>query len=196
MTQRRLSKMLLPSSKVFTDPEVRKWIDNLLMALDERTIALDRANRSVQTDIATNAADIDTNADDIDTLEASAGTIGLFSNVEHHTSDDTLLASESGSCHTNIGSSSDVTLTLPDNAAKGTFFFFFFGNTSEGADELFIYPSGNNGIYWSGFVNTPGPDGYWIKSSQRGFAIGLVADADGDWVPLSVNGAWGNQSDV
>ncbi len=131
-----------------------------------------------------------------DVGDVGGGTIGLFSNVEHHTSDDTLLASESGSCHTNIGSSSDVALTLPDNAAKGTFFFFFFGNTSEGADELFIYPSGNNGIYWSGFVNTPGPDGYWIKSSQRGFSIGLVADADGDWVPLSVNGAWSNQSDV
>ncbi len=66
MSQRRLSKMLLPSSKVFTDPEVRKWIDNLLMALDERTTKIDRANRSIQTDVATNA-------DDIDTLEAAGG---------------------------------------------------------------------------------------------------------------------------
>ena len=52
------------------------------------------------------------------------GAGGLRKIIESHTSDDTLVKSESGSIHTNLGAVSTVTLTLPESVESGTVFNF------------------------------------------------------------------------
>jgi hypothetical protein len=106
---------------------------------------------------------------------------GVKRTVEAHTSDDTLTAAESGSVHTNLGATGTVTLTLPASASVGTVFTF----AVQAAQELRIDPS-------TGTIrDDSGQTADKYKSADAvGECLSLVADSNGDWVTITKNGTW------
>ena len=109
----------------------------------------------------------------------SAG--GIQKTIEAHTSDDTLTEAESGSVHTNLGATATVTLTLPASAAVGTVFSF----SVQAAQELRIDPG------TASIRDDSGQTADKYKSASAiGACLGLVADANGDWVTTAKNGTW------
>ena len=109
------------------------------------------------------------------------GAGGLKKIIEAHTGDDTLVESESGSIHTNLGAVSTVTLTLPESAEAGTVFFF----AVQVAQELRIDPGS------AAIRDTSGQTAGKYKSANAiGECITLVADENGDWVTITKNGSW------
>ncbi len=109
----------------------------------------------------------------------SAG--GLRRTVEAHTEDDTLLVSESGSVHTNLGATGTVTLTLPASAPQGTEFTF----AVQAAYELRVAP----GV--AAIRDDSGATAGKYKAADAiGASLTLVADANGDWATVAKNGTW------
>lgn len=98
--------------------------------------------------------------------------------IEAHTSDDTLTEAESGSVHTNLGATGTVTLTLPDSAAAGTYFTFA-SQVPNNDQELRVDP-GSATIRMEGVGA-----GKYIYHDEMGVCITLVADENGDWVPIT-----------
>lgn len=107
--------------------------------------------------------------------------------VTHHTADATLVVSQSGSIHTNLGAEGTVTLTLPQNADKGVYFTF----AVMAAQELRIDPGDAGAIYHSGEKLT---DSYYIGADDEGEHVTLVCDGNHDWFPVSIEGTWTAQS--
>ena len=109
------------------------------------------------------------------------GAGGLRKIIEAHTSDDTLIESESGSIHTNLGAVSNVTLTLPESAEAGTVFNF----AVQAAYELRIDPGSATIRDDSGQTS-----GKYKSADSIGESITLASDENGDWVTISKNGSW------
>jgi len=109
------------------------------------------------------------------------GSGGLKKTIEAHTSDDTLTAAESGSVHTNLGATGNVTLTLPASAAEGTTFTF----AVQAAQELRVDPGSAT------IRDDSGQTADKYKAADTiGECLTLVADANGDWVTTAKNGTW------
>jgi len=103
--------------------------------------------------------------------------------IEHHTADDTLAITETGSIHTNLGEDGTVTLTLPQTGATGCIFWF----AVMYAAELRIDPGAAGAIYINGAKQT---DNMYISADDEGESIMLVGDGNGDWVSLFATGTW------
>ncbi len=106
---------------------------------------------------------------------------GLRRTVEAHSEDDTLLAPESGSVHTNLGVTGTVTLTLPAGAAEGTEFTF----AVQAPYELRVAPG-------AAAIRDDSGDtaGKYKAADAVGTSLTLVADSNGDWATVAKNGAW------
>ena len=110
---------------------------------------------------------------------------GIKKTIEAHSSNDTLTEAESGSVHTNLGSTGTVTLTLPASASVGTVFTF----AVQTVQELRIDPG--TATIRDGSGQTA--DKY--KSADAiGECITLVADSNSDWVTIGKNGTWTEES--
>jgi len=109
------------------------------------------------------------------------GAGGVKKTIEAHTSDDTLMAAESGSVHTNLGATGTVTLTLPASAPEGTVFSF----AVQSAQQLRVDP---------GAATIRDDSGQTADKYKWADAIGecltVVADSNGDWVTIAKNGTW------
>jgi hypothetical protein len=106
--------------------------------------------------------------------------------VEDHTANDTLLAAESGSIHTNAGASGAITLTLPSGAPAGTIFTFVVA-----AVQNLAIKAGNNDKIILGNDSDALADGEALTltpgdANDVGMCITLVALSSGDWLPISV----------
>ena len=123
---------------------------------------------------------------------ASTGTVNAHANfhssykrvLENHSSNDTLTTSESGSIHTNQGSSGTITLTLPDCTGLPGFYFEFAVGSS---NEFRIDPGAAGAIYINGSKAT---DNYYIHSNTINHSVMLVADGSGDWIAFHDGGNW------
>jgi len=110
--------------------------------------------------------------------------------VEHHTAADTLLQSESGSLHTNLGASGTVPLSLPPGPnsseviPKGICFEFI---TMTTAEILRIDPGPAGAIYINGAKQT---DDKYIQAIGFNDSVKLVSDGNGDWLALFTQGSW------
>ncbi len=110
---------------------------------------------------------------------------GIRRSIEAHTTHDTLVASESGSVHTNRGAAGVVTLTLPSGAAAGTEFTF----AVQAAQELRIEPG--TAAIRAGSGQTAGK---YKSASVIGACLTLAADANGDWAAVAEAGTWVEES--
>jgi hypothetical protein len=113
--------------------------------------------------------------------------IGTPTIIEHHTDSDTLLKEESNSCHTNLGATGAIVLTLPQDAFTGCSFSFVVMT----AQELRIDPGAAGGIYIGGSKRT---DNKYITANDEAESVELVADGNGDWIALFAVGTWGVES--
>jgi len=113
------------------------------------------------------------------------GSGGEKKTIEAHSSDDTLSAAESGSIHTNLGSTGTVTLTLPAAAPAGAVFIF----AVQAAQELRIDPGA------AALRDDSGQTADKYKSANAvGASLSVAADANGDWVTIAKNGTWTEQA--
>jgi len=109
------------------------------------------------------------------------GSGGISRAIEAHTTDDTLTCAESGSVHTNSGSTGMVTLTLPSSAPQGTVFTF----AVQAVQELRVDP-GTAAIR----DDSGQTAGKYKSANSTGACISVIADASGDWVTVAKNGTW------
>jgi hypothetical protein len=109
------------------------------------------------------------------------GAGGVKKTLEAHTSNDALVAEESGSVHANLGASGVVTLTLPASAEAGTVFTF----AVQASQQLRIDP----GVAAIRDDSGQTADKYkWANTI--GACLTVVADSNGDWVTIGKNGTW------
>ncbi|MCK5172486.1 MAG: hypothetical protein KAR47_03795 [Planctomycetes bacterium] len=101
--------------------------------------------------------------------------------IEAHTADDTLTEAESGSVHTNLGSTGIVTLTLPAGPEAGTRFTF----CVQTAQQLRVEP-GTAAIR----DNSGQTAGRYKWADAVGECITIVADSNGDWAVTAKSGIW------
>lgn len=104
--------------------------------------------------------------------------------VEAHTADDTLTASESGTAHSNTGASSTVVLTLPV-ATVGLRFMFAIG----AAQALRIDPNGTETISLPS-SGVPGAAGKYLAADAVGETVELVCFIAGNWAVRGYTGTW------
>ena len=113
------------------------------------------------------------------------GAGGVKNTVEAHTSDDTLTAAESGSVHSNLGTTGTIMLMLPASAPAGTVFTF----AVQTAQELRIDP---------GAATIRDDSGQTANKYKTADAIGecltLIADDNGDWATIAKNGTWAEEA--
>jgi len=98
-----------------------------------------------------------------------------------HTGDETLMAAQSGSVHTNLGAGGTATLTLPPAAPAGTTFTF----AVQAAHALRIEPG--EAIIRDDSGQTAGR---YKWADTIGACLTVVADANGDWATVAKNGTW------
>jgi hypothetical protein len=104
--------------------------------------------------------------------------------TEAHTANDTLLAAESGSTHTNAGAAGAITLTLPA-ATVGLRFRF----VVRAVQELRIDPSGTETISLPS-TGAPGAAGAYLTANAIGESVNLVCDTAGTWAVDGFTGTW------
>ncbi len=104
--------------------------------------------------------------------------------VEAHTADDTLVAEESGSWHTNTGAAGTVTLVLPP-ASVGLEFSFAVG----AAQSLRIDPNGSQTISLPS-TGVPGAAGKYLACSTVGATVRLFCAVTGNWAVAGHTGTW------
>ena len=113
------------------------------------------------------------------------GSGGLKKTSEAHTSDDTLIAAESGSVHTNLSASVTVTLILPTSAPVGTVFSF----AVQAAQQLRIDPG------TATIRDDSGQTADKYKSANTiGASLTIIADSAGDWATIAKNGTWSEEA--
>jgi len=106
---------------------------------------------------------------------------GIRESIEAHTTSDVLAAAESGSVHTNLGTTGTVTLTLPSAAPEGTVFTF----AVQSAHELRVAPGA------TAIRDDSGQTASKYKSAAAiGASLTLAADVNGDWATIAKNGTW------
>lgn len=109
------------------------------------------------------------------------GAGGVKKVIEAHTGDDSLMAAESGSIHSNLGATGAVTLTLPASAPAGTVLIF----AIQAAYELRIDPG------TATIRDDSGQTADKYKSANSiGASLSLVSDPAGDWATIAKNGTW------
>jgi hypothetical protein len=106
---------------------------------------------------------------------------GVRRTIEAHVANDTLLAAESGSVHTNLDATTTVALTLPADPAQGTEFTF----AVQAGQELRIDPGTATIRDSAGQIA-----GSYIAASAIGASLTVVADANGDWAVTAKAGTW------
>lgn len=104
--------------------------------------------------------------------------------TEAHTANDTLLAIESGSVHTNGGASGAVTLVLPP-ATLGLEFEF----RVSAAQALNIDPNGTETISLPS-TGVPGAAGKYLGLNVIGTTVRLKCAATGSWSVIGHTGTW------
>lgn len=107
--------------------------------------------------------------------------------MEAFTSDDTLIAGESGKVCTNLGATGTITLTLPQTPKAGTHFEF----VVMAAQQLRVEPGAGGGVYINGAKQA---DNKFIVADDEAESVMLVADGNGDWAALYTTGTWSVQS--
>lgn len=112
---------------------------------------------------------------------------GLLS-VEAHVADDTLLATETGTVHTNTGAAGAVTLTLPA-ATVGLRFMFAVG----AAQALQIDPAGTETISLPS-NGVPGAAGKHLTANAIGETVDLACIIAGNWSVLGFTGTWAHEA--
>lgn len=113
------------------------------------------------------------------------GAGGLKKVVEAHTGDDTLMAAESGSLHSNLSATATVTLTLPASSPAGTVYSF----AVQAAQELRIDPG------TAAIRDDSGQTADKYKSANViGASLSLAADSNGDWITMAKNGTWAEEA--
>jgi hypothetical protein len=109
------------------------------------------------------------------------GAGGLKKTIEAHTADDTLTVAESGSVHSNLGTSATVTLTLPASAPTGTVFSF----AVQAAQQLRIDPG------TAAIRDDSGQTADKYKSASTiGASLTVIADSASNWATIAKNGTW------
>lgn len=103
---------------------------------------------------------------------------------EAHTAGDTLLAIESGSCHTNAGAAGAITLALPP-ATVGLEFEF----RVSVAQELRIDPDGTETISLPS-NGVPGAAGKYLVADAIGETVRLRCCVAGSWSVIGHTGTW------
>lgn len=104
--------------------------------------------------------------------------------VEAHTVNDTLTASESGTAHTNTGAPGVVTLILPA-ATVGLEFLCGVG----AAFELRLDPNGAETISLPS-TGIPGVAGKYLAADAIGESVRLVCLKAGNWSVIGHTGTW------
>ncbi len=104
--------------------------------------------------------------------------------IEHHAANDTLTILELGTVHTNLGAGDTITLTLPQDAVKGSSFEFVVMT----AQQLRVDPGAAGAVYINGAKQT---DDKYVWADDEGESVKLVADGNGDWIALYTQGTWG-----
>lgn len=104
--------------------------------------------------------------------------------LEHHTADDTLVAGESGTTHTNFGENGEMTLALPA-ATVGLHFYF----SVMVAQELRIDPDGTETIALPSTA-AQGAAGKYLTATAIGDFGHLVCETAGSWVVPEWSGTW------
>lgn len=113
------------------------------------------------------------------------GAGGIKKIIEAHIDDDTLIADESGSVHTNLGASATVTLTLPSSAPTGTVFSF----AVQAAQQLRIDPG------TAAIRDDSGQMADKFKSANAiGASLTIIADSVGNWATIAKNGTWSEET--
>jgi hypothetical protein len=113
------------------------------------------------------------------------GAGGIKKIIEAHIDDDTLIADESGSVHTNLGASATVTLTLPSSAPTGTVFNF----AVQAAQQLRIDPG------TAAIRDDSGQMADKFKSANAiGASLTIIADSVGNWATIAKNGTWSEET--
>lgn len=101
--------------------------------------------------------------------------------ITNHTSDHTIVDSESGSVHTNYGAVGVVIFTLPTAPSRGDYYIFFVAV----AQQLRINPTVNSII--SDFV-MGGSGTIWANAI--GEHTSLIANENKDWIIKEIYGTW------
>jgi hypothetical protein len=133
--------------------------------------------------VCTSSGDIDSISDyrTGHNITVPYGSGGIKKTIEAHIDDDTLIATESGSVHTNLGASAMVTLTLPSSAPTGTVFSF----AVQAAQQLRIDPS------TAAIRDDSGQIADKYKSANTiGASLMIIADSTGNWATIAKNGTW------
>jgi hypothetical protein len=104
--------------------------------------------------------------------------------VEAHTANDTLTASETGTVHTNTGASGTITIGLPA-AEVGMRFMFAVG----AAQQLRIDPNGTETISLPS-TGVPGAAGKYLVADAIGETVQLACLIAGNWAVLGYTGTW------
>jgi len=106
---------------------------------------------------------------------------GIKKTIQAHTADGTLTAAESGSVHTNLGTSTPVTLTLPVSAPPGTVLSF----AVQAAQQLRIDPG------TAAIRDDSGQTADKYKSANTiGASLTIIAESAGNWATIAKNGTW------
>jgi hypothetical protein len=100
-----------------------------------------------------------------------------------YTADATLGRAQSGMTISNLGAAGTVTLTLPQDAPKGTRFFV----AIQTAQALRIDPGAAGAFYVAGAKQT---DDKYLWADDEGESAIFTADGAGDWVVTHVVGTW------
>ncbi len=104
--------------------------------------------------------------------------------VEAHTANDTLTATETGTWHVNTGASGTITITLPA-AAVGMRFGFALG----AAQQLRIDPNGTETISLPS-TGVPGAAGKYLVADAIGENVEIACWIAGNWSVLNSTGTW------
>ena len=120
--------------------------------------------------------------------EYESGSGSHVFSIEHHTANDTLAITETGSIHTNLGEDGAMTLTLPQASATGCVFWFVVMT----AQELRIDPGAAGKIL--GCLDLTPDDDEYITANAIGESLMLVGDGNGDWITLFATGTWTEQT--
>lgn len=106
-----------------------------------------------------------------------------FTSVLHSTASFTLTKEQAGATITNLGATGAVTVTLPQDAPKGTTFKF----CVMAAYALGIQPGAAGGLYINGAKQS---DNTAFSADDEGEHATVTADGNGDWIASPITGTW------
>ncbi|MEM1098845.1 MAG: hypothetical protein AAGH92_08645 [Planctomycetota bacterium] len=102
--------------------------------------------------------------------------------MTHHTADATLKVLDTGSKHTNLGATGAITLNLPLNAPKGTYYEFFVA----AAQTVEVACDGNEVFIINGTTSGGGES---AAANDEGETLKVTSSGSGHWL-CTVTGTW------